>query len=181
MKLSLGSGKKVLSGFHSVDLCPGVDFQRPIDDLSCFDNNSIDEIYSSHSLEYFDFIQAPTVLNEWNRVLSPNGLLRLSVPDFDKLLKVYTLSDNNIDKIIGPIFGRWDLNGNYIYHKCVYNRPKLVALLTHAAFSDIRDWDSLEFFDNLQPDYDDYSRAYFPHMDFNCGFQISLNILCSKR
>ena len=180
MKLSLGAGRKVLRGYQSVDLCSDVDFERPIDDLSCFENNSIAEIYSSHSLEYFDFAQVSSVLNEWNRVLVPNGVLRLSVPDFDQLLKVYSLSDSNIDSIIGPLFGRWDLNGNYIYHKCVFNRPKLTSLLAKSGFSSIRDWNSLEFFESFHPDYDDYSRAFFPHMDFNNGFQISLNILCNK-
>ena len=180
MKLSLGAGKKVLNGYHSVDLVSGADFERPIDDLSCFEDNIIDEIYSSHSLEYFDFIQVSSVLTEWNRVLAPNGVLRLSVPDFDQLLKVYTQSSFNIDKIVGPLFGRWDLNGKYIYHKCVYNRSKLTSLLTQAGFSSIRDWNSLEFFESFHPDYDDYSRAFFPHMDFNNGFQISLNIVCNK-
>ena len=54
-----------------------------------FEDNCADLIYSSHSLEYFDRVQAADVLSEWNRCLKVGGILRLAVPDFDKLIEVY--------------------------------------------------------------------------------------------
>ena len=180
MKLSLGSSSRCLKGYKTVDLCDKVDFRLPIDDLSCFSDSSIDELYSSHSLEYFDFFEIPMVLREWHRVLKPGSLLRISVPDFDKLLLVYEKTNFNIDRVIGPLFGRWSLNGQFIYHKCVFNRSKLVSLLESAGFTFIQEWDPIQFFDDFDPGYDDYSKAYYPHMDFDNGFPISLNLVCSK-
>ena len=180
MKLSLGSSNRILKGYKSVDLCENVDYRMPINDLSFFSESSIDEIYSSHSLEYFDFNEALDVLHEWYRVLKPGSPLRLSLPDFDKLLLVYQDTGFNIDRIIGPVFGRWKLNDSFIYHRCVYNRAKLSSLLTKVGFVSIADWDPFDFFNQIDPSYDDYSKAYYPHMDFDNGFPISLNLVCLK-
>ena len=71
MKLHLGCGKRYLEGFIHVDLADfeHVDYKIPVDDLSVFENESIDEIYASHVLEYFDREQVKSVLYEWRRVL----------------------------------------------------------------------------------------------------------------
>ena len=46
----------------------------PIDNLDIFEDNSIEEIYASHVLEYFDKYEVVNVLKEWNRVLKPGEL-----------------------------------------------------------------------------------------------------------
>ena len=77
MKLHLGCGERYLNGYVHVDIAEfdHIDFIRPVDDLSCFKKNTVSEIYASHVLEYFDREYAPEVLNEWKRVLKPNGIL----------------------------------------------------------------------------------------------------------
>ncbi len=77
MKLHLGCGERYLNGYVHVDIAEfdHIDFIRPVDDLSCFKKNTVSEIYASHVLEYFDKEYAPEVLNEWKRVLKPNGIL----------------------------------------------------------------------------------------------------------
>ena len=68
-------------------------------------------------------------MEEWGRCLIPNGKLRLSGPDFNKLLYVYE-NQIYIDRIIGPLFGRWKINENdYIYHKTVFTKQKLEEIL----------------------------------------------------
>ena len=87
-----------------VDL-PHIDFQRPVHDLSCFEDEQAEIIYASHVLEYYDRFKAKQVLQAWYRVLKQDGILRLSVPDFQSLIKVYQQTAD-LDKVIGPLYGR---------------------------------------------------------------------------
>ena len=182
MKIHLGCGKRFLPGFTHVDLAdfPHIDYKRKIYPLDFIETNSISEIYCSHALEYYDSFECLDVLRDWNRCLTNSGVLRVSVPDFDKLLKVYELSKKNIDSIIGPMFGRWETGRDFIYHRTVFTKEKLEGLLLKAGFSTIKEWCPLDHFGKGPEDYDDYSKAYHPKMDFDNGFPISINILASK-
>jgi predicted SAM-dependent methyltransferase len=57
-------------------------------------SNSCDVIYSSHMLEHLDRAGADRFLQEAFRVLKPNGIVRLAVPDIQKLVKQYDESGN---------------------------------------------------------------------------------------
>ncbi len=69
MKLHLGCGKRYLEGYIHVDIAEfeHIDYQLPIDDLSTFKDNTVEEIYASHVLEYFDRNDVINVLTEWKR------------------------------------------------------------------------------------------------------------------
>ena len=54
-----------------------------------FGSNSIDGVYHSHVLEHFDRHIAETFLLEVKRVLKPNGIHRIVVPDLEGLCKDY--------------------------------------------------------------------------------------------
>jgi len=184
MKLHLGCGNKYLEGYKHIDYSnyDHIDWKTHIYPLPFIKSNSVKEIYSSHALEYFDFFQVKDVLIEWRRCLENEGKLRLSVPDFDKLLEVYKKTNFDIDKIIGPLFGRWiTTNKNFIYHKTVFTKSKLIEILKLTGFSDIEEWDPLIHFGREKDSFDDYSKAYYPHMNFDNGFPISINILGIKK
>ena len=53
-----------------------------------FANGTVDLIYASHVLEYFDRTEVLKVLTEWHCVLKPGGILRLGVPDFEAMAKL---------------------------------------------------------------------------------------------
>ena len=53
------------------------------------EDDSVDLIYASHVLEYFDINQAKDALREWRRVLKPGGELRVAVPDFKAMSTLY--------------------------------------------------------------------------------------------
>ena len=91
MKLHLGCGKRYIPGFIHVDLAnfKHINFKRNVKDLSCFKNNSADLIYACQVLEYFDVEEINMVLKEWRRVLKKDGILRLSVPNFEVFAKLY--------------------------------------------------------------------------------------------
>ncbi len=61
--------------------------------------NSIDLIYSSHLLEHLDSKETDKFLSNCKKILKPNGILRLVVPDFDILIKNY-LADRNVNSFI---------------------------------------------------------------------------------
>ena len=53
--------------------------------------SSVSTIYCSHMLEHFDLDEARLFLNEVNRVLKSDGVLRIAVPDLKKQVKEYIL------------------------------------------------------------------------------------------
>jgi predicted SAM-dependent methyltransferase len=182
MKLHLGCGKRYLKSYIHIDIAdfPHIDYKSQISDLSMFKDNSIDEIYSCHSFEYFDISQAPKVLKEWNRVLRPDGILRTSLPNFDALIEIYRIT-GQLSDITGPLFGRW-INENLndpIFHKIVYNEPTFNFALIQAGFSKGENYSAQDFIRSIDPQYDDYSMAFYPHMD-SSGIQVSLNTIARK-
>lgn len=182
MKLHLGCGKKYLKDFVHIDIAEfsHIDYQSSVDNLSFLDENSVEEIYSSHTFEYFDRKKAEEVLREWLRVLTPEGNLYLTVPDFDSLIEIYKIT-GNLEKIIGPLFGKW-LNSNAsepIFHRTVWNRQDLTLLLEQVGFGKVKVFHPKIYLQTIDPAYDDYSLAYFPHMD-STGIQVSLALTATK-
>lgn len=180
MKLHLGCGKRYIPDFVHIDLAnySHIDYQRDVSDLSIFDNDTIELIYASHLLEYFDREKAKEVLKEWYRVLIIGGTLRIAVPDFDKLIAVY-LKHKDLALILGPLYGKWfvDNQSGFLYHKTVYNFEALKQLLQSIGFKEVHHYNWRKSIHRL---HDDYSQAYVPHMDKKNGTLISLNVEALK-
>ncbi len=176
VKLHLGCGKRFIPHFIHIDVVdfPHIDHITTIDNLSMFPDNSVDLIYNCHVLEHFKRRDTARVLKEWNRVLKVRGVLRTSVPDFEKLVEVYQRY-KDLNLIIGPLFGRLD----YLYniHYNVFDNAILSTELAKSGFSSIHryNWRCTE-----HADVDDYSQAYIPHMDKDKGILISLNVEAIK-
>jgi predicted SAM-dependent methyltransferase len=183
VKIHLGCGKRNLKGYVHIDLAdyPHINYKHNINSLPMLEDNSVDLIYASHVLEYFDRYEVLNVLKEWKRVLMPGKILRLAVPDFESLLEVYKQT-RSLSKIIGPIFGRWEIPGSdmIIYHKTVYDFIDLKSVLIESGFSEVKRWDWKTVFTGENENFDDYSQAYFPHMDKEKGKLISLNVEAIK-
>ena len=71
-----------------------------------FEAESVDLIYASHVLEYFDRKEATKVLLEWFRVLKNGGILRLAVPDFEVMANLYCKGEYPLDRFLGPLYGK---------------------------------------------------------------------------
>lgn len=142
-----------------------------------YQDNTVDLIYASHVLEYFDRQEAVEVLTEWHRVLKPGGILRLAVPNFRAMARLYVEENYPIESFLGPLYGRMKMDGEYIYHKTAYDRESLNALLIKLGFEFATeyDWRATE-----HAHIDDHSQAYLPHMDKENGTLISLNIEAKK-
>lgn len=174
--LHLGCGKVNHPAFINVDGIPDahIHYVRKIDDLSLFKNDSIDLIYASHCLEHFSHRKVLSVVAEWRRVLKVGGTLRLSVPDFDALVRMYQDYGNDLTPIMEALCGGQDYK--YNYHYTVFNKSFMVMLLAQAGYENIREWkpgmDELTSLDDWSDKYIDGSDGKYP---------ISLNIEADKR
>jgi len=173
-KLHLGSGARKLKGFYSIDINPEAmpDYIGDISSLPHIASGSVLEIYTSHALEYFDNFEVEMILGEWRRILSPEGNLFIAVPDFDSLVQIYNQT-KSLSTIIGPLFGRWRVNDSFIYHRSTWTFESLKEVLLKSGFTSVKKYSPVDYLEKIDPNYDDYSLAYFPHMN-RSGIQVSL-------
>jgi len=146
-------------------------------DLNQFEDNTVDLIYASHVVEYFDRQQVTNLFAEWRRVLRPGGVLRLAVPNFYEISRLYSQGTYPLDSFTGLLYGRMPMGKETIYHRTVYDFSSLKRVLEDSSFSNVRmyDWRETE-----HAIFDDHSQAYLPHMNKDSGVLMSLNIECDK-
>ena len=142
-----------------------------------FDDDSVDLIYASHIIEYFNRTEVKDVLSEWIRVLKPNGKLRLAVPNFEEMVTLYLDGDIELSGILGPLYGQMPMGKETIYHRTTYDYLSLEKLLVELGMKDIKKWNWRR---TSHSEFDDHSQAYIPHMDKNNGKLISLNLEATK-
>ncbi|MBF0446469.1 MAG: methyltransferase domain-containing protein, partial [Magnetococcales bacterium] len=91
LRLHIG-GVQVKPGWKILNAIPGegVDFLGDCSDLSQFADSSVTEIYASHVLEHLGYDKAlPHTLKEFYRILKPQGLISISVPNLDTLCRLF--------------------------------------------------------------------------------------------
>ena len=101
-------------------------------------------------------------------------MLRIAVPDFEKVVKVY-LKNKNISELSGFLSG--GQRDNYDIHYVNFDIYILEKLLNACGFENIERYDTFDFLGEK----DDYSKCYLPHMDFENGELMSLNVVCKKK
>jgi SAM-dependent methyltransferase len=180
LKLHLGCGKRHIPGFVHVDSVsfPHVDHVQDIRDLSQFKDGSVSLIYACQVIEYFDREQVQTVLAEWTRTLEKGGILRLSVPNFMVMAKLYQ-AGLPLEWFLGTLYGKIsDGQDGHIYHRTTYDEPSLTKVLEAASLDQIELWDWRE---TEHAAIDDFSQAYFPHMEKERGILFNLNMQGKKK
>jgi len=92
-KVNLGCGQRIHSQWINIDfksknsevithdLCKGLPFE----------SNSCDVVYHSHLLEHFAKSYAQIFLNNCYRVLKPDGIIRVVVPDLETIARLYLI------------------------------------------------------------------------------------------
>lgn len=182
MKLHIGCGKRNLGpGWTHVDVekHAHVDIICDIRDLdSHFAADSVDEIYACHVLEHVGRHAFPTVLESFSRILKPGGIVRIAVPDCGKAMQLYA-SDPIKYPLYPTLYGQfWGGQKNaYDGHLCGFDFTMMQEQLMRVDFRDVARYEWRDF---LPPNYDDYSRSYLPHMDFENGVCLSLNVVATK-
>jgi glycosyltransferase involved in cell wall biosynthesis/predicted SAM-dependent methyltransferase len=140
MNLHLGCGEIDFPGFVNIDArkYDHVHHVSLVDSLPFIDDSTADLVYASHCLEHFPHGKIEAVLREWHRVLKPCGIIRLSVPDFDSILKIYLDNDRDMSLIVPPLYGGQDYE--YNYHYVAFNHNSLKQILENVGFTNVRLW-----------------------------------------
>ena len=179
MKLHLGCGKRYIPGFTHIDQVkfPHVDFVQDIRSLPDIEDESASLIYACQVIEYFDREELPAVLTEWRRVLRPGGILRLSVPDFEVMSRLYR-AGLKLEWFLGTLYGKIsDGQGGYVYHRTTFDEASLRDVFLSVGFVNPERWDWRQ---TEHADVDDFSQAYFPHMEKSKGIQFNLNMQATR-
>jgi len=175
-KLHLGCGNKILTNFTNIDIRPieGVDLVEDIRKLSQIKNDSVELIYVCHVLEHFGRHEYLEVLKRWYEILKKDGILRISVPNFEKIVDYYNKT-KDLKTLIGFLYGGQNYEQNY--HYCTWDFNSISDDLKSIGFKRVYeyDWRNTE-----HSNIDDFSQAYLPHMDKENGTLMSLNIEAIK-
>lgn len=170
LRLHIG-GRQVKPGWKILNIQPGpgVDFLGDCISLSAFADGSVETIYASHVYEHLGFRHAlPTALREAHRVLRPGGVLCISVPDFDRLCRLFVHPDVPEEQkfsLMMHAFGAQE--DEHDVHRVGLSWPFLVEFLRRAGFAAMRRVEEFGLFD-------DYSSAR------RFGVLISLNVEAYK-
>ena len=141
-RLNWGCGSWRPSGWINSDQKdgPGIDIGCDIRDGLPLENDSIDYAVSIHALPEVSYSDLVPVLEELRRVLKPNGVLRLSLPDLDKAIQAYLKKDQDHFQI--PEEDATSLGGKFIvyliwygYTRTLFTRDFTEELLLKAGFS----------------------------------------------
>ena len=144
-RLHLGCGTRRAQGWTNVDIrfTFATDLLDDIRILRRVPAGWADEVYACHVLEHFDFEETGRVLAQWTRVLRPGGVLRVSVPDLDRITAIYQRNLAHFhtpgnEPWTGLIYGGQE--NRYDYHKNGFNFTSLKHKLEGLGFTEVREY-----------------------------------------
>jgi predicted SAM-dependent methyltransferase len=146
-KLNVGCGGRRIAGYTGVDVVDrtgAVDIIAPADRIPLPDG-SCDEVMAIHVLEHVFAWEAEGLLREWFRLLKPNGVLVLEMPD---LVKCCHNIVNNIKGKHPDQLGLWGLFGDdrlkdpLMMHKAGWTFKTLAPLIKKVGFVDVTEHDT---------------------------------------
>lgn len=118
-------------------------------DMSEVPSESVDAVFSSHSLEHVQAHELPLALREMRRVLKPGGFMVSTVPDLqstarmiaeDRLFDVAYVSPSGPITPFDIVFGHRDMVSQglpYMAHRGGFTLTTLVAAIKDAQFASI--------------------------------------------
>ena len=171
LRVHLGAGPINLQGWVNIDArqAPHIHLIANNFELVEFSHGSLAEIYMCHVLEHFSFAESEQLLKNFRKKLKPGGVLRISVPHFDQLVKIYQANGNDLEVVKQALMGGQDYE--YNFHKSIYNAPLLSDLMIACGYASPEPWSTEEEFGS---DIGDWSNRSF---DTPGGiFPVSLNM-----
>ena len=169
MKINIG-GEIKKEGWKNLNVQkkPNVDIVGNINDLSQFEDESVDEIYASHVIEHVDQNTIKNTFKGIYRILKKEGKFYISVPDMDVLCRFFVsplatkkIRFNTMRMMFG---GQVD---DYDYHYFGWNYEFMSDFLRNAGFLTFKKVESLGLFNDTS--------EFKPY-----GFPISLNVIAVK-
>ena len=108
LSVNIGAGGSGLADWVNVDMSPGknttvlLDIRKRLP----FADGSVRRLFAEHVIEHLDFGEdIPNVFAEFHRVIAPDGVLRIIVPDAGRFLLAYAQKDRAQWQSLG-----WDLD-----------------------------------------------------------------------
>lgn len=143
LMLHAGCGQNILPGWINIDAFGGPevyrwDFAKGLP----FPDGTADLLFSEHFIEHLTKEEGLQFLREVFRVLKPGGMIRMSTPSLDYLVKCYL--DGRVDEWadLGWVVGSTAdlMNGSMRNwgHKYMYNASALASVLGQAGFGEVR-------------------------------------------
>ena len=103
-------------------------------------DNSVDIIYCSHVLEHLSKVEGLCFLRQCYRVLKPEGVARILVPDLNAIVSDYIDGKIAAENFMGSLFA-WQGGGiikriisTHNTHKCMYDNKSLLRITTDIGF-----------------------------------------------
>lgn len=144
-RLNWGCGGSAEPGWINSDQgdYPGVDIVCDIRDGLPLESDSIDYVVSIHALPEVPYAELVPVLQELRRVLKPDGVLRLALPDLEKGFEAYRRGDGDYflipDEDMESIGGKLILQLIwYGYSRTLFVRDFVEEILRKAGFREVR-------------------------------------------
>jgi predicted SAM-dependent methyltransferase len=170
LKLNLGCGSHTPSDWINVDYAMGAWIAKlPIislinknfkilnldwpDNIFIYDlrkkfpwqDDSVDVVYSSHTLEHLSKTEGQHFLRECHRVLKPNGIIRIIVPDLRVIINKYLQGEIAADKVLDELYVSYDSPEDGALkrklapfirfpHKCMYDTSTLLRVMSEIGF-----------------------------------------------
>ena len=151
LRLHLGCGNVSIPGYVNIDCRyqPAVDRVDNIGILHHYGVRSVDAIYCCHALDHFSRWDYQRVLKRWFDLLKPGGTLRISTPDFHKIVHRYLDNDEDLRSLIGSLYAGQEYESNC--RKVIFNYAMLREDLIAVGFRDVR---------TFEPFVDDCSKVW---------------------
>jgi len=129
MKLNLGCGKFPRDGYVNIDYYrwKGYPLDRVWDlrNELPYEKESIDEVYSSHTIEHFWWSDVKSIIGDWYRVLKKEGRIELWTVDLYQVIKNFE---------VGMEKKEFD-EANYELNKGIFNQKRFTGDPHHTAFT----------------------------------------------
>lgn len=138
-KLNIGCFYMYIDGWINIDINPNCnpDFVCDIRDIdSNFDENSVDIILVSHTLEHIPPEEAKPALEKLSKILKPEGHLVIEVPDCEDLDG--RIERKEMDEHARQIWLRGSPNEQWQEHKTLYTEDLLRQVLIDAGFTNFQ-------------------------------------------
>jgi len=143
------------------------DILASLEDLWIFPDSKISEVYFCHGPEHLSERDIEKCIRDIRRMMIPGGILRLAMPDFNGLAKIYLDGRVTLGEIRSALYGGQEYTENT--HFSAWYFKSFSYLLSKCGFSEIEIYDPRAF---LPPGFFDYSLHQLK------GVRTSLNIKC---
>lgn len=157
LRLHLGCGPIDLKGWVNIDAEDFSHVHLRVDGfgLESFGEASASVVYACHCLEHLRDDELAQILLGVHRVLRPEGLFLISVPDFEVLVRAY-LAGGDIREIRGAVLGGMDHLHNF--HFQLFDQKVLSELLEKFGFVVHDRWETKEIFGKDLGDWSSYTQ-----------------------